>query len=82
MMLSAMLCSMKESFGKCWVASVTEECGASLEHGFHWNPALCMARVMSFIISCASVGFRAMMEVLSAHMKWLISLSFSLKPVP
>ena len=64
------------------MASVTEECGASLEHGFHWNPASCMARVASFIISCASVGFRAMIKMLSAHMKCLISLSFSLKPVP
>ena len=82
MMLSAMLCSLEESLGKRWVDRVTEERGASLVHGFHWNPALCTARVTSFIISCASVGFLEMINMLSAHVKWLISFPFSLNPVP
>ena len=80
--LSAMACSLKVSFGKWCVASVTEACGACLEHGFHWNPASRMALVTSFIISCASVGFRAMIKMLTTHMKWLIFLPCSLKPVP
>ena len=57
MMLSAMLCSVKESLSKWWVDRVTDECSAYGVHGFHSNPALCSARVTSFIISWASVGF-------------------------
>lgn len=45
MMLSAMLCSVKESLLKWWVDRVTDECGASWVHGSHWNPASRSARV-------------------------------------
>ena len=60
----------------------TTECGESVVHGFHWKPALWSALVTSLIISWASVGFLAIMKMLSAHIKWFVSLPSSLYPIP